>query len=353
MKKKIFISHISKETELAQCLKEHLYNDFLGMLDIFVSSDRSSIKLGDKWLKQVEEALDDAGILIILCSKESIKRPWVNFEAGAAWIRKIPVIPICHSRLAPSKLSTPLSMLQGISGNDEEGLKKLYDKISEYLDVNVPKVNFKELSNKIKDIESEYIRENREVETISNPKILCAASKFYLAPELGFDMDVAILEKTFPGCVQVERNLTKKSLFQLLTTQQFDIIHLVIGVDKENGDLIFSEMDLENQTPINISKEFLSANGFANLLIESNTKLVVLATCNALLLAVEVAKHANMAASDALITGAQVEEWGGTFYDLLANGKNLYSAFDLTRKHFDKIPIRAIRQKNVIFNVET
>src|SRR4051794_28048945 len=47
----------------------------------------------------------------------------------------------------------------------------------------------------------------------------------------------------------------------------------------------------------------MSPESFAALLLESRTSLVVLATYKALLLAVKVAHGANMAASDADITG--------------------------------------------------
>ncbi len=349
--KKIFISHISKETDLAQSLKVNLVKDFLGMLEIFVSSDENSIKLGEKWLDEVDEALDEAGILIVLCSKESVIRPWVNFEAGAAWIRKIPVIPICHSGFSPNDLPTPLSMLQGTSA-DEQGLKKLYLKISEYLKVNVPEANFKKIAENLKEIERSYINETPKLESITNPRILCAASKFYSTHEMGFHLDVKVLKNAFPGCVQVEKNLTRKSLLQLLANDQFDILHLVVGVDKETGDLVFSEMDDLREKPIAFGKELMSADGFAGLLQESNTKLVVLATCNALLLAVEVARFANMAASEANITGLQAEEWADCFYGLLADGKTLYKAFEITRTQLENIPIRAIRHRNMTFVLE-
>ena len=45
-KPKLFISHISEEEELASILKEHLLDDFLGVVDVFVSSDGGSIAAG-------------------------------------------------------------------------------------------------------------------------------------------------------------------------------------------------------------------------------------------------------------------------------------------------------------------
>ena len=52
----VFISHVSIETALAQALKERLQRDFLGMLDVFVSSDQSTIGAGAKWLDEVDKA---------------------------------------------------------------------------------------------------------------------------------------------------------------------------------------------------------------------------------------------------------------------------------------------------------
>ena len=92
-KKRVFISHISSETQLAQSLKQRLDRDFLGLLDIFVSSDQKTIQAGQKWLEEVDKALRSADLQVVLCSKESVGRPWVNFEAGAVWLRGIPVIP--------------------------------------------------------------------------------------------------------------------------------------------------------------------------------------------------------------------------------------------------------------------
>ncbi|PWW84198.1 hypothetical protein CYK95_04780 [Clostridium perfringens] len=93
----VFISHITEEKELAYKVKELIEESFLEMMEVFVSSDGESITAGDRWLDNITNSLTSCVIELILCSSESIKRPWINFEAGAGWIRKIPVIPLCHS----------------------------------------------------------------------------------------------------------------------------------------------------------------------------------------------------------------------------------------------------------------
>ncbi len=97
----VFISHITEEETIVGILKKHIENDFLGLIDVFVSSDKASIKVGDKWLNRIDEALKTAAIELILCSEDSVKRPWIHFEAGACWVKGIPVIPICHTGMRP------------------------------------------------------------------------------------------------------------------------------------------------------------------------------------------------------------------------------------------------------------
>ncbi len=50
-KKLVFISHITEEKEIAQALKSLVESTFLHMIEVFVSSDPTSIKLGRQWLR--------------------------------------------------------------------------------------------------------------------------------------------------------------------------------------------------------------------------------------------------------------------------------------------------------------
>lgn len=144
-----FISHISEEKLLAERLKQALVKDFLGLLDVFVSSDRESIAAGEEWLRSVETAVRECALVLILCSPESILRPWINFEAGAAWIRGIVLIPVCHSSLSPRDLPMPLSLRQGVTLAEGEGLRHLYARVAEVLSCHVPDRNFSNLAEEL------------------------------------------------------------------------------------------------------------------------------------------------------------------------------------------------------------
>lgn len=154
----IFISHVKEEANLARILKSYLEDAFLDMVDIFVSSDSKSIAAGDPWLDKIEDALRNASLALILCSQKSISRPWINFEAGAIWIRNMPILPLCHTDLRPGALPAPLSTLQSVEINQASGLKQVIQKIAEGLGCKPPSIDFNEIVEKIRVCEEGYRR---------------------------------------------------------------------------------------------------------------------------------------------------------------------------------------------------
>jgi len=44
-----------------------------------------------------------------------VARPWVNFEAGAAWLADKPIIPVCYGNLSKDALPHPYSAIQALN----------------------------------------------------------------------------------------------------------------------------------------------------------------------------------------------------------------------------------------------
>jgi hypothetical protein len=156
MKPKVFVSHIAEEAGLAGLFRDRIARDFLGMVEVFVSSDSRSISVGDKWLNEIDSALKNAKAELLLCSRRSVARPWINFEAGAGWVRGIPIVPICHTGMRPVDLPVPLNMLQGITANVAEDLNRLYQLLARELGSQVPDVDFRDFANAVRLFEDEY-----------------------------------------------------------------------------------------------------------------------------------------------------------------------------------------------------
>lgn len=152
----VFISHITEEKDIALELKALLEDSFLGMMDIFVSSDDTSISVGTRWLDNISNSLGNCSIELILCSPKSVKRPWINFEAGAGWVRNIPVVPLCHSGMEPAKLPVTLNLLQAMKLSEISGLKLLLPLLSNAIGSKEPKVDFSDFVSKVKDFEQNY-----------------------------------------------------------------------------------------------------------------------------------------------------------------------------------------------------
>lgn len=137
--KMIFLSHIHQESALAVTFKTAIEEEFSGFVDVFVSSDGTSIPRGSNFLKKIEEGLVNCAGAIYLISPASVNRNWINFELGAVWIRNaislgagkepIPAIPFCHSGLKPGDLPVPLNNLNGIVTTEASQLQNAFESL--------------------------------------------------------------------------------------------------------------------------------------------------------------------------------------------------------------------------------
>lgn len=164
----VFISHISEEQEIAQALKKLVEASFLGLIEVFVSSDPNSIKLGGRWLDNITSALKVCKVEIIIASPASVKRPWVNFEAGAGWVRAIRVIPLCHSGMTPSTLPTPLSELQAALATDENQLAGLVPVLAEAIGSQAPAIDWSAFIETVQKYEATYDAESEQIRKLED-----------------------------------------------------------------------------------------------------------------------------------------------------------------------------------------
>lgn len=155
MKPTIFISHITEEREIAISLKKTIEKEFLRTVEVFVSSHEDDIKLGDSWLSNIKSSLEKTQLLIVLCSPLSSTRPWINFEAGTAWLKNIPVIPLCHSGISPSQLHAPLNSLQGGNLNDREVINQIFKRIANIADIDCPEIKDDNFFTSLKGFENQ------------------------------------------------------------------------------------------------------------------------------------------------------------------------------------------------------
>lgn len=211
-KKLVFISHITEESELAQILSDQIKNSYLGMLDTFVSSDGESIPAGGRWLDKIDTALNESAIQISLCSAKSIKRPWINFEAGASWIRKIPVIPLCHSGLTKSELPIPLAMLQAANYDSENDLDTMFSRLSDVLGAAKPNIDYSALIIKSSEFVKNYTYLNDVKESVfticnSNPSM----RNFFLSDQVQ-SQQFMLQDYLLPTIVPALDNLKSKGL---------------------------------------------------------------------------------------------------------------------------------------------
>lgn len=111
----IFVSHIHEEEAVAEALVRFIRNVLGASTQVFISSDSWQIYAGEIWLERIRTELESSKVVILLLSPESVKRPWVNFEAGGAWLTNKVIIPVCFGGLDISSLPKPYSNIQALN----------------------------------------------------------------------------------------------------------------------------------------------------------------------------------------------------------------------------------------------
>lgn len=114
----VFISFIHEDQKIAEAVQA-LLREQLRTKDVFVSSDQWQVFAGEDWLHRIHGELGSAKVVVLLLSPRSVERPWVNFEAGAAWISEKPLVPVCFGGLSKSALPKPYSSLQALDLRQE------------------------------------------------------------------------------------------------------------------------------------------------------------------------------------------------------------------------------------------
>ncbi len=83
----VFISHDSRDAELAEAFGKLLKSVSAGMIKTFRSSDKKGndgIDFGDEWYKRLMAKLQSTSDVVCLFTERSLDRPWILFEAGVA-----------------------------------------------------------------------------------------------------------------------------------------------------------------------------------------------------------------------------------------------------------------------------
>jgi hypothetical protein len=124
----VFISHDSRDAELAEAFSKLLSSVSAGVLKSFRSSDRKGsqgIEYGTEWYPELMKNLSAASDVVCLLTQRSIERPWILYEAGVAKGRlNTPVYGIALGITLSRAASGPFAQFQN-SDDSEESLTKL------------------------------------------------------------------------------------------------------------------------------------------------------------------------------------------------------------------------------------
>lgn len=129
----VFISHDTRDAELAEAFSKLLKSVSAGMIKTFRSSDKKAgegIDFGDEWYKRLMEKLQTTSDVVCLFTERSLDRPWLLFEAGVAKGKlSTPVVGIALGVSLDRITTGPFYQFQNMD-DSEADLIKLVDQLA-------------------------------------------------------------------------------------------------------------------------------------------------------------------------------------------------------------------------------
>jgi len=116
----IFISCADEDIEYGKKIKSILIQCYEDEVKIFLYK---GIKGGDYWYPEIIKNLKKSSVSIILCSPTSVKKPWINFEAGFCNGVKIKCVPLLFNGCTSENLPGCLKSMQAKSTQSSDELR--------------------------------------------------------------------------------------------------------------------------------------------------------------------------------------------------------------------------------------
>lgn len=175
------------------------------------------------------------------------------------------------------------------------------------------------------------IRGDRTIDELDGARVLCVASSQYSKPK--FAKDIKQIQDNFPaGSVKSAHGVNAQQMFRYFSRGQvWDIVHFAMYVDPTTGDLIVPRADGKGPK----LKDRLPIAGVENLIQTSSARLVVIVTCDSLVLGTRIGRITNTIAGYKPIDVRSALDWSAVFYHFLAQGCPLSESFNRARDFAD------------------
>jgi hypothetical protein len=148
----IFLSHDSRDTEIAAEFSSLLKRSSIGLLSCFFSSDNkgtSGIEFGQEWFTKIKDQIKQSVHLVCLLTNKSVGRPWILFEAGIAkGLESTPVTALLLGNISANV--GPLGHLQNCHDDDDSITKLIQQLIRQSYPESQPDINKDAIKREVK-----------------------------------------------------------------------------------------------------------------------------------------------------------------------------------------------------------
>jgi hypothetical protein len=168
----IFISHDTRDAELAEEFGNLLRSASAGALKSFRSSDKKAtqgIEYGSEWYPAIMEKIDEATDVVCLLTQNSVDRPWILYEAGVAKGKlNTKVVGLALGVPLSSAIKGPFAQFQNLDDDIASLTKLVFELVKKVPGLDPDENIVKTLVESFKAKSAEIISKNTNIPEVSN-----------------------------------------------------------------------------------------------------------------------------------------------------------------------------------------
>ncbi len=219
----VFISHDTRDADLADEFSTLLRNASAGALKSFRSSDKKGtqgIEYGLEWYPAIMDKIDEASDVVCLLTQNSVDRPWILYEAGVAKGKlNTKVIGIALGIPLSEAVKGPFAQFQNNDGDAESVTKLVYDLVRKVPGLDPDRQIIKTLVEmflrKVPELVVKKVKTEKQAEEANTDSSVVKLFE-----------EVKIMFQDLPAKIEKRNDVEKRKTFSLHPKYLMELVHL-------------------------------------------------------------------------------------------------------------------------------
>ncbi len=167
---KLFLSHSTCDTYIAQAIRRIINDAFEGHVDIYLAVDE--VAGGTRWKQELIDTLDQSDGILSIITPESISSPWIYVEWSPFWLNGKKIYTLISEKIFVKDLIDPMRDVQCTNMTDTAQVRRFFSRLRDDSGAEFP-VPYDWVSRFVSEVIASQTRQQQERFDVYKEQLSC------------------------------------------------------------------------------------------------------------------------------------------------------------------------------------